>query len=87
MKHSKVVVLWKSGLHLRPAAALVKIAKQFQSSLHLKCGNKVADLRSIFSIIALSATMGTSLEIEAAGEDEQAAVQAVERVFSTHHQA
>ena len=84
MKHSKVVVLWRGGLHLRPAAMLVQVAKQFHSTIHLKCRGKVADLRSIFGVVALCATMGTALDVEAVGEDEQDAAQAIEQVFSAH---
>jgi phosphotransferase system HPr (HPr) family protein len=84
MKSSKVVVLWQGGLHLRPAARLVEVAKQFQSTVYLKCGGKIADLRSILSVLALCATMGTGLDIEAIGDDEQDAAQAIERVFSSH---
>jgi phosphotransferase system HPr (HPr) family protein len=84
MKRSKVVVLWREGLHLRPAAALVQVAKQFRSVIHLRCGGKIADLRSILSVLALCATMGTGLDVEAAGDDEQDAIQAIEQVFSSH---
>jgi phosphotransferase system HPr (HPr) family protein len=84
MKRSKVVVLWRDGLHLRPAAMLVQVAKQFQSAIYLKCGGKIADLRSILSVLALCATMGTGLDVEAAGDDEQDAIQAIEQVFSSH---
>jgi phosphocarrier protein len=84
MKCSKVVVLWREGLHLRPAARLVQVAKQFQSAIYLKGGGKIADLRSILSVLALCATMGTGLDVEAAGDDEQDAIQAIEQVFSSH---
>jgi len=84
MKRSRVVVLWKSGLHLRPAAMLVQAAKDFQSTIYLKCGGKIADLRSILSVIALCATMGTGLDVEAVGDDEQDAVRAIEQIFSSH---
>ena len=77
-------MLWNRGLHLRPAAKLVQVAKQFHSNVYLRCGDKVADLRSILSVIALCATMGTGLDVEAAGDDEQDAVNAIERVFSSH---
>jgi phosphocarrier protein len=87
MKRSRVVVLWKYGLHLRPAAKLVQVAKDFHSTIQLKCGGKVADLRSILSIMALCATMGTGLDVEAAGDDEQDAIQAIEQVFSSHPDA
>jgi len=84
MKRSRVVVLWKQGLHLRPAAKLVEVARDFHSSIRLKCGGKIADLRSILSVMALCATMGTGLDVEAVGDDEQDAIQAIERVFSSH---
>jgi phosphotransferase system HPr (HPr) family protein len=84
MKHSRVVVLWKRGLHLRPASMLVQAAKDFHSVIYLKCGGKIADLRSILSVLALCATMGTGLDVEAVGEDEQDAVRAIEQIFSSH---
>lgn len=84
MKRLTVVVRWHGGLHLRPAAKLVQVAKQFQSTVFLKCGGKIADLRSILSVLALCATMGTGLDVEAAGDDEDDAVQAIEQVFSSH---
>ena len=84
MKRSKVVVPWPEGLHLRPAATLVRVAQGFHSTIYVKCGEKIADLRSIMSIIALCATMGTGLDIEISGEDEQDASQAIEQLFSSH---
>jgi phosphotransferase system HPr (HPr) family protein len=81
MKYSKVIVPWREGLHLRHAATLVKLTRLFRSSIRLKYGSKIADLRSILSIISLCATMGTALDIEAVGEDEVEATRAVEQVF------
>jgi phosphocarrier protein len=81
MKHAKVIVLWPDGLHLRHAGKLAKMALEFQSTISLKCGGKIADLRSILSIVALCATMGTVIDVEVAGEDEQAAAQSVEQIF------
>ena len=82
MKNLKVVVPWREGLHLRHAVKLVQLAKFFHSSICLKRGPKMADLRSIISVISLCATMGTALDVEIVGDDEQAATQAVERVFA-----
>ncbi len=81
MKHARVTVLWSEGLHLRRAAQLVKVAQRFHSTLYLKCGGRIADLRSIVSVLALCATMGTALDLEAVGDDEQEAAQSVEQVF------
>lgn len=82
MKHTKVVVPWQEGLHLRRAAGLARIARFFRCSIYLRCGAQIADLRSILSIISLCATMGTALEIEAHGDDEAEATRAVEWAFS-----
>lgn len=83
MKHSKVVVLWAEGLHLRPAARLVRLTQRFQSSISLTFGGRIADLRSILSVIALCATMGAALDVEVKGEDEQNAIEAVQQMFSS----
>ncbi len=81
MKRSKVTVPWEEGLHLRPAATLVKTAQKFRSAITLKCGDSIADLRSIISVIALCATAGAVLELEVSGEDEELAAQAVTEMF------
>jgi phosphocarrier protein len=81
MKRARVVVPWTAGLHLRPAARLVRVAEQFRSSAMLTFRGRVADLRSILSVVALCATMGATLDIEVDGDDEQSAIDAVEQVF------
>ena len=81
MKHSRVTVPWAEGLHLRYAVRLVKVAQGFSSTIILKCDGRIADLRSILSLVALCATLGTVLEVEAVGDDEQEAAQSVEQVF------
>ena len=86
MKTSKVVVPWREGLHLRYAARLVQASKSFRSKISLKCDRKMADLRSIISILSLCATMGTTIDIEAVGDDEADATRAVEQIFSVQNQ-
>lgn len=81
VKRSLVVVAWREGLHLRPASGLVRLAHTFRSSIWLRCGEKTANLRSILSVMALCAAMGTPLDVEASGDDEQEAVAAVEQAF------
>jgi len=81
MKRAQVTVPWPDGLHLRYAVKLVKVAREFQCTILLRCGGKIAELRSILSIVALCATMGTTLEVEVTGVDEMDAAQSVEQVF------
>ncbi|MBC2594762.1 HPr family phosphocarrier protein [Ruficoccus amylovorans] len=82
MKTTKVVVPWEGGLHLRPAADLVNVARKSNSSLTLRLGEKRASLRSIVSLVTLCATMGTPLVLEANGEDEERASQKIVQIFS-----
>jgi len=81
MKRARVVVPWKGGLHMRPAARLAEHARKFRSSIWLQAGGKVADARSILSILMLCASVGTALDVEVSGDDEEIALPAVESVF------
>jgi phosphotransferase system HPr (HPr) family protein len=83
MKRSQVLVRWNAGLHLRPAARLVRLAQTFHSTILLKCGGKLADARSIISVMLLAAAMNAVIEIEATGVDEANAAQAIEQIFSS----
>ena len=82
MPRTQVKVPWKEGLHLRHAAGVVRLAQGFQSTIFIRFGSKLADARSILSILTLCATMGAVLEVEANGDDAFDAVRAVEMEFS-----
>lgn len=82
MKHARVQVPWKEGLHLRPATRLVRLAKSFRSTILLRCGGKLADARSLVSILLLTATLDAVVEVEATGDDEVTAAAAMAQAFS-----
>ncbi len=81
MKTTKVLVPWREGLHARPAARLVRRIRQLQSRILLRTGQRVADGRSILSLLMLCATLNTAIEIEVSGEDEETAIRVVESLF------
>lgn len=81
MKKTKVVVPWNQGLHARPATKLVLLAKRYRSAIHIHAKGRMADARSILSILLLCATVGTMLEFEVFGDDEADAATAIERLF------
>lgn len=60
---------------------MIRVAQSFHSSIILKCGEKIGDVRSIMSVVMLCATMGAVITIEAKGEDEEIAIQAMTQVF------
>jgi phosphotransferase system HPr (HPr) family protein len=81
MKTTTVIIQWQEGIHLRRAGNLVRLAMQFRSSILCRLGERVADARSVLSILILCAGLGATLEIEASGPDEREAIQAVEAFF------
>jgi phosphocarrier protein HPr len=81
MKFTRVTVQFENGLHARTATNLVKLFKRFNSQVVLKVGNRVANGRSILGILLLAATLSTQIEVQASGQDEEAAISAVTTFF------
>lgn len=81
----QVVVTNPQGLHARPADMFVKVAQQFPCLVEVVKGNERVDGKSILDILTLAAVEGTTLSIEATGDNAQQAVEAlvglVERNF------
>lgn len=66
---------------MRTAAQLVRLARQFHSRIILRWRTQVADAGSLMSIMLLCANLRSPLVIEASGDDEHEAIQAVEACF------
>jgi phosphoenolpyruvate-protein phosphotransferase len=75
--HVDVVVPGASGLHARPATALVEVAKGFTSDVRVGYGGKVANAKSLASLLGLGAEAGATVTLLARGDDQQAALDAV----------
>ena len=83
MLDGSVNVVNPLGLHARAAAQLVRVAGQFRSriTLHRDDSNASANAKSILSVLALAAAVGTVLRIRAEGEDETDAFDAITKLF------
>ncbi len=73
-----VTVQGEHGLHARPATALVDIAKQFKATIHVRHKDKVADGKSLISLLKLGGGKNAALRIMAHGEDADAALAALQ---------
>ena len=71
----------KLGLHARAAAKLVHTAARFKSDLKIKKGDEEVDGKSILGILLLAAGRGSVVTVLADGEDERAALEAVEKLI------
>lgn len=63
----------ENGIHARPAGLTVKKASEFVSDIKLTFGDKTADAKKIFSIMALGVKNGDSVTVTVSGEDEDEA--------------
>ena len=81
MTQKEVTIKNRAGIHARPAALIVQTANEFDSDIYMeKDGNQI-NAKSIMGIITLGAAYKTTLLVIADGEDEEAAVSAIVRLF------
>ena len=67
----------KLGLHARASAKLTKLAGSFQSDVFLSRNERRVNAKSIMGVMMLAAGVGTTVELEVAGPDEQLALDAI----------
>jgi phosphotransferase system HPr (HPr) family protein len=65
------------ALHARPAGTLVRAAAQQPASIVLLANGKRADAKSILQVLALGATGGSEVTVEANGEGAEASADAI----------
>ncbi len=78
-----------TGLHARPAAAIVQTAKRFSSDVSLKKNQQSANAKSLVSILSLSVEYGDSFEVVTFGDDALAALDALTELldFGLHEES
>lgn len=81
---SKVITITNAtGLHARPASMFVQTAGKYKSKIEVVKGDARLNVKSIMGIMSGGIAQGTTVTIEADGEDEQEALDAlVELVHS-----
>jgi len=77
MIRTSVTISNKLGLHARASAKLTKTASGFRSELFISRGDRRVNAKSIMGVMMLAAGLGVDVEIDAAGDDEQAAINAL----------
>ena len=79
----KLTVKNKQGLHARPAALFVQIANKFDSRITVRRDEEEVNGKSIMGILMLGAEKGSSIVIEAEGEDAQIAIIELEKIITS----
>ena len=74
MIRTSITISNKLGLHARASAKLTKLAGTFRSDVFVSRNGRRVNAKSIMGVMMLAAGLGTEIEIETDGEDEQAAL-------------
>jgi phosphocarrier protein HPr len=77
MIKASVTIANKLGLHARASAKLTKLAGQFKCDVHLTRKDRRVNAKSIMGVMMLAAGIGSEIEIETDGVDEQAAMDGI----------
>lgn len=77
MIRTSVTISNKLGLHARASAKLTKLAGGFASDVFMSRNGRRVNAKSIMGVMMLAAGMGSEVEIETSGPDEQQAADAL----------
>ncbi|MCD8248254.1 MAG: HPr family phosphocarrier protein [Lachnospiraceae bacterium] len=79
-----ITVQLASGLEARPAAVLVQVASQYESKIYVETGDKKVNAKSIMGMMTLGLSAGSSVTVTADGNDEETAIENIEKYLSSH---
>jgi len=71
----------KLGLHARASAKLTQAASKFESGVWISRNGRRVNAKSIMGVMMLAAGLGSTIELETDGPDEEAAMATVEALF------
>ena len=77
MIKTRTTISNKLGLHARASAKFTKLAGKFPCEVWMSKGERRVNAKSIMGVMMLAAGIGSSVEIETDGVDEQAAMEAL----------
>lgn len=77
MIKNSITISNKLGLHARASAKLTKLAGSYPCEVWMSKGERRINAKSIMGVMMLAAGVGSQVEIETSGPDEQAAMDAI----------
>ena len=81
MQHQEATIINKLGLHARASAKLTQLASSFKCEVMLSREKRRVNAKSIMGVMMLAASSGTVIGIETEGEDEDAAMNAIQELI------
>ncbi len=82
MKTKTIRINLESGLDARPVALLVQEASKYESRIYVESEGRKVNAKSIMGMMTLGLENGEELTVTAEGEDEELAVENIEKFLS-----
>ena len=79
----KITIGIPAGLEARPVAMLVQVASQYDSTIYIEDGSRKVNAKSILGMMALGMGAGESVQVTVNGEDEEKAMEAIEKYLKS----
>ena len=77
MTEREALIVNPLGLHARPAAQIVRLATTFASDIWLEKEGMKVNGKSIMGVMMLAAECGSTIKVQASGEDAERAIDAI----------
>ncbi|MEW6559819.1 MAG: HPr family phosphocarrier protein [Pseudomonadota bacterium] len=81
MPQRTIQVSNKLGLHARASAKLTKLAGQFPCDIFISKGSRRVNAKSIMGVMMLAAGIGSTVTVDAEGDQADIALDAVQALF------
>ena len=82
MIQKSIQIKLETGLEARPVAMLVQVASQIDSTVYINVDDRKVNAKSIMGMMSLGLASGENINVTADGEDEEAAIDEIEKFLS-----
>ncbi|OQW69868.1 MAG: phosphocarrier protein HPr [Methylotenera sp.] len=79
-----IIIINKLGLHARASTKLTQTASQFAAEIWIERNGRKVNAKSIMGVMMLAAAKGSTVTLEANGEDEVAAIAALDALINDY---
>jgi phosphocarrier protein len=84
MMEQTYTIINKLGLHARAAAKFVTTASDYQADITVSREGRTVNGKSIMGVMMLAAAKGTEIQVNAVGDDAQAALDAIGQLINNY---
>jgi len=81
MAKKHFTIITDVGLHARPATVFVQKASQYKSNIELEHNEKKVNVKSIMGVMSLGLSKDAVFQLHVNGDDEDEALQGIEKLF------